>query len=121
MPNMTGKMCISHTATPAVTRCVMCFKPLCADCIVVSDGADTCSDECAQNYLNSASLRHDMERKEILKKKQALKRKIIRAIVLIIVAVAILVYLTKFRRPDLEKKAVDTANQLLQKHTGKNK
>ena len=121
MPNMTGKVCMNHKNTPAVTRCVMCFKPLCTDCIIVSDDADTCSDACAVNYLNSAPLRNDMDRKEKLKKKQAFRRKIMRALVLIIVVAAILVYLTKFRRPELEKQAIDKAEKLLQEHTGKSK
>ena len=40
-------VCLNHTDTEAVTRCAACGKPLCANCIAVSDnGRDYCSQAC---------------------------------------------------------------------------
>lgn len=46
---MDDKVCRFHPDRQAVTRCTTCFKPLCPDCVLVAEGQDFCSRECADN------------------------------------------------------------------------
>ena len=50
MTSTADKVCLNHTNTPAVSRCLTCFKPLCQVCIVDKNGEHFCSELCAAKH-----------------------------------------------------------------------
>jgi hypothetical protein len=46
MANMNNKVCLNHTSTPATSRCITCFKPLCDECIHINGNDHFCSVDC---------------------------------------------------------------------------
>ena len=85
MADVKDQVCLNHTDRPAASRCETCFKPLCDDCIVETDGVHFCSSECAANYGDSEDRLQSIEDSE--RKRRARKRR--RRVLLFIVAVAI--------------------------------
>ena len=47
MPEVSNNVCPNHPDTPAVARCSVCGKPVCAKCLVTRNGVQYCSDRCA--------------------------------------------------------------------------
>jgi hypothetical protein len=57
MANMNNKVCLTHTDTPATSRCITCFRPLCDECIRVNGEDHFCSVECdAKNQKTSSNI-----------------------------------------------------------------
>ena len=44
------RFCLNHIDTPAAANCVQCHKPICASCIVQSQGNPFCSAACSAKY-----------------------------------------------------------------------
>ncbi|MBQ9338356.1 MAG: B-box zinc finger protein [Lentisphaeria bacterium] len=76
--------CLNHPDTPAVTRCATCGKHICAECIVERDGAQYCSEQCAQAAANSAG-RVDTA---VAAGDRLAKKSRIRSIVILIIVIA---------------------------------
>ena len=80
---INGSVCLNHPNTPAVKRCAVCSKPLCADCVQMHDGVPYCSDLCWDNAKRTGLLVKDVEAR---KKSTAVKVFIRKVIYLIIIA-----------------------------------
>ena len=53
--DISEKVCLNHTDTPAVARCICCFKPLCSSCIIPSGSDPCCSEKCKINHERTSS------------------------------------------------------------------
>ncbi len=84
MANMEEKVCPNHPEDTAVSRCASCFKPLCAQCIIKSNGDDFCSDQCATNFSQSKEHFAEVTKRD---KARKLKARIKKIIFLIIIAI----------------------------------
>ena len=80
---INGSVCLNHPNTPAVKRCAVCSKPLCAECVQMHDGVPFCSDLCWDNAKRTGMLVKDVEER---KKSTAVKVFIRKVIYLIIIA-----------------------------------
>jgi hypothetical protein len=45
------KPCINHSERESMTRCDVCLKPLCEECVVAHEQRPYCSEECLKNQL----------------------------------------------------------------------
>ena len=80
---INGSVCLNHPNTPAVKRCAVCSKPLCAECVQMHDGVPYCSDLCWDNAKRTGMLVKDVEAR---KKSTAVKVFIRKVVYLIIIA-----------------------------------
>ena len=79
-------VCLKHTDTEAVTRCAACGRPLCADCILVSDnGRDYCSQACYAKGSAAAERSAGV----VSEKKNTGKSKFIRSLILLFLVIAL--------------------------------
>lgn len=79
-------VCLKHTDTEAVTRCAACGRPLCADCIAVSDnGRDYCSQACYAKGSAAAERSAGV----VSEKKNTGKSKFIRSLILLFLVIAL--------------------------------
>ena len=62
--DISEKVCLNHTDTPAASRCTCCFKPICASCILSSKGEDFCSEKCQVNHERTASNISDIKSRD---------------------------------------------------------
>lgn len=51
-------VCYKHGNVAAVTKCALCARPICRECIVNSEGAIFCSQPCAQRHKKDAAELH---------------------------------------------------------------
>ena len=51
-----GSVCLNHPNVPAVARCAVCRKPICADCIVKKDGVVYCSAKCRDDAIRTGAM-----------------------------------------------------------------
>ncbi len=84
---INGSVCLNHPNTPAVKRCAVCSKPLCADCVQMHDGVPYCSDLCWDNAKRTGLLVKDVE----ARKKSTNVKVFIRNVIYLII-IAALVY-----------------------------
>ena len=79
-------VCLKHTDTEAVTRCAACGRPLCADCIAVSDnGRDYCSQACYARGSAAAARSAGV----VSEKSSTGKSKFIRSLILLFLIIAL--------------------------------
>ena len=78
-------VCLNHTDTEAVTRCAACGKPLCADCIAVTDGADYCSESCCTRGKAAAARSGEV----ISEKSSAGRSKAVRFLIVLFLIIAV--------------------------------
>ena len=79
-------VCLNHTDTEAVTRCAACGKPLCANCIAVSDnGRDYCSQGCYTRGTAAAERSAGV----VSEKSSTAKSKFIRSLILLFLIIAV--------------------------------
>ena len=79
-------VCLNHTDTEAVTRCAACGKPLCANCIAVSDnGRDYCSQTCYTRGTAAAERSAGV----VSEKGNTAKSKFIRSLILLFLIIAV--------------------------------
>ena len=55
MPDMSDKVCLNHTSTPATSRCTNCFKPICNECIKVESNEHFCSQICIEKHKRTSA------------------------------------------------------------------
>lgn len=85
-PNVSGKVCTKHPNTPATSRCLTCFKPLCEKCVVDRQGLDFCSEACAGKHFASSKNLAEFNAREAAHKRKALIKKLITLVVLLVLA-----------------------------------
>ena len=51
-----GSVCLNHPNVPAVARCAVCRKPICADCVVKHDGVTYCSAQCRDDAIRTGTM-----------------------------------------------------------------
>ncbi len=56
-----GSVCLNHPNVPAVARCAVCRKPICADCIVKKDGVVYCSTKCRDDAIRTGAMVEGVE------------------------------------------------------------
>ena len=76
-----GSVCLNHPNVPAVARCAVCRKPICADCVVKHDGVTYCSAKCRDDAIRTGAM---VEGVQESKKKSNSNRMIMNLIKLII-------------------------------------
>jgi hypothetical protein len=84
---MTDRHCLRHKDRPAIGNCYQCHKPMCAECRyapTLSEGL-FCSQACYDQYLAYQS------RKRPALKPSRLKRLVVAAVLLALLAAAVLV------------------------------
>ena len=110
---INGSVCLNHPNTPAVKRCAVCSKPLCAECVQMHDGVPYCSDLCWDNAKRTGMLVKDVEER----KKSTAVKVLIRKIVYLFI-IAALAYAGWHYRYDIKKwfkKAESGAKEQLEK------
>lgn len=84
--------CIFHDNEPAVARCKLCLKPLCASCEVKAPEGSFCGDSCIEKYRRAMTHLSESQKKEeeFREKDQADRQKqfMIRFIAFVTLAVA---------------------------------
>ena len=83
--------CVNHPERQAVTKCAVCEKPVCQECMVPSDGSMFCSKACAKDRRTEGTQAHKLLYGEL--KKRGPMAKIVRIVILGAIAVAILYFL----------------------------
>ena len=76
-----GSVCLNHPNVPAVARCAVCRKPICADCVVKKDGVTYCSAKCRDDAIRTGAM---VEGVQESKKRSSSNRMIMTLIKLII-------------------------------------
>jgi len=114
---INGSVCLNHPNTPAVKRCAVCSKPLCAECVKMHDGVAYCSDMCWDNAKRTGLMVDDVEKRKKAANAKALVRKIIVFLVIVALAVGGYCYYTKNKSTvDAKiKKAKNATEQQLEK------
>lgn len=108
------KKCINHSEVDSITRCDVCLKPLCGDCIVAHEQQPYCSEECLKNHLGFNSKITDSLEQD---RKKAAVRNIRNTLIFIIVCILIWnVY--KYMQDKKKKKTppADTPSSLIINH-----
>ena len=80
---MAGNFCFNHSEEPAVARCAVCGKAVCAKCVVSKNGGNYCSEACAAR-AESAAGRVDTAMGD---KKTIDARRRLRAIIVVVVLI----------------------------------
>lgn len=111
MADMDGKVCPAHPDTPAVSRCVACFKPLCQACIIEKEGQHFCSEACAQNHFTTNQHVADMQERDRKRKRAALIKKLVILVVLLVLAAAGWMYYNS-HKDELNQKIKDGQKRL---------
>ena len=83
MADISESVCLNHPDTPAATRCATCGRPICRKCIVNRNGAEYCSEICADNARNAEVRVNSVMASK--KKSEAGKR--IRTIIILIILI----------------------------------
>ncbi len=83
---INGSVCLNHPNTPAVKRCAVCSKPLCASCVQMHDGVPYCSDLCWENAKRTGLLVQDVQKR----KKSANTKAFIRKIIYLVIIAALI-------------------------------
>ena len=79
-------VCLNHPDTEAVARCGACGKPLCANCVIESNGNSFCSKACAKKAMDSASRSSDVISRAGKADSKAAVKKIIFILILLAIA-----------------------------------
>ena len=79
---INGSVCLNHPNTPAVKRCAVCSKPLCAECVQMHDGVPYCSKLCWENAKRTGLLVNDVQKRKKSAEGKAFIRKIIYLIII---------------------------------------
>ncbi len=109
MTNETQKLCVNHTDRPAAGKCIACFKPVCADCMVSHGGQDYCSRECVENSLKTAKRLEELNAADRRIRRKRLLKKII--FLLILGAAAYAAYHFVDRDRELQGKIKEKLNE----------
>ena len=114
---INGSVCLNHPNTPAVKRCAVCSKPLCAECVQMHDGVPYCSDLCWDNAKRTGLLVKDVE----AHKKSANFKAFVRRIIYLIIIAALAYggyYLFTHKKSELDtmwEKGKNATEQQLEK------
>ncbi len=84
--DLEGKVCPAHPDRPAVGRCIVCFKPVCKECLVRANGQDYCSQKCADTHAKTSKTFDRFIEQERLERRRRLIRRIVYTILFLIVA-----------------------------------
>jgi uncharacterized protein HemX len=79
-------VCLNHTDTEAVTRCAACGKPLCADCIAVSENN---RNYCSQACFDRGNAAAERSAGVVSEKAATGKRKFLRSLIVFFLLIAI--------------------------------
>ncbi len=82
--DLEGKVCPKHPQVQAVARCFGCFKPICEECLVVSNSLDFCSIKCAESHARTSETFDKFTEHE---RRQRLRRRIRSAITLVLLLI----------------------------------
>ena len=85
MAEVLTSVCPNHPDTPAVARCAVCGKPVCEKCLVIRNGVQYCSAQCASL---AESRKGDVGMVMKSKKKVDSARKIRAVVIFIVIVVA---------------------------------
>jgi|GEM_PF-5825020 len=58
------RMCSFHRDRPSETRCKLCLKPICGECVRRSEEGAFCSEQCMDKYMRAASKLSAMEQQQ---------------------------------------------------------
>ena len=103
---MAGNFCFNHSEEPAVARCAVCGKAVCAKCVVSKNGGNYCSEACAARAESSAG-RVDTAMGD---KKTIDARRRLRAVIVVVVLIAIVaagVFYYRNNKDDVDRVAKD--------------
>ncbi len=93
--SVRDSVCLNHPDRPATARCTVCFKPVCAECLIRNDDGGFCSETCAANYARtrgSLDAWHEQRRREAAVRR---RRMLVRLAVLVCAALAVYLYLAR--------------------------
>ena len=79
-------VCLNHTDTEAVTRCAACGKPLCAECIALSENS---RNYCSQACFDRGSAAAERSAGVVSEKAASGKSSFIRSLILFFLIIAI--------------------------------
>ena len=84
---LNGSVCLNHPDTPAVARCAVCRKPICADCVKESGGVKYCSKDCYDKAIRTGAMAENvLENKKKVVKSRNYKNAIVFVIVVALAA-----------------------------------
>lgn len=116
MATESGSVCLNHPDRPADTKCTTCFKPVCADCALQREELDFCSEQCAENYMQSAERISTFRDKERRDKRRRFVRKTLKWTVTVLVIVLVVWYFN--RNPAAVRKLQGLWNQVVGAFSG---
>ena len=114
---INGSVCLNHPNTPAVKRCAVCSKPLCAECVQMHDGVPYCSDLCWENAKRTGMMVEDVEARKKAANAKAFVRKIVYLVIIATLAYGGY-YLWTHHKGEITsgaKKAMNATEQQLEK------
>jgi hypothetical protein len=112
--SVRNSVCLNHPERPASVRCSVCFKPVCEECAIRSEGSTFCSQACLANLERTqggvAAWREQGARERARRR----RRRLIKLIILVVVGVAAYVYFTRHpaKLDQLRDKAGNAANEV---------
>ena len=109
-----NSVCLNHPERPAVHRCTVCFKPVCAECTIQTDDGVFCSRECLSNYDRTKGSVDAWQQQRQREQARRRRSRIIKLIILIALAAAAYYYFTRHpgRLDELKDKAGKAVNEV---------
>ena len=77
-----SKVCLNHPDREATNRCIVCFKPLCDECVISDNGEAYCSEKCLNQARSTVG---NIERFQQAEKRAKFRRLIANTFKLIVI------------------------------------
>lgn len=113
----TNSVCLNHPDRAAVSRCTTCFKPICGECVIRSQGEAFCSEQCKANCESTRPGVEEFQERENRRRAARRRRRLV--ILVVLAVVAYLAYRQYRANPnavqELKQKAEETTRAVEQK------
>ena len=119
MAKIEGSVCLNHPNVPAVARCAVCRKPICADCVVKKDGVTYCSAKCRDDAIRTGAMVEGVEESKARSNAKILLKRIIILIILLALAAGGWFAYNKFKDDPEGKKLLKNVTKEVKKASQK--
>jgi hypothetical protein len=110
--SVRNSVCLNHPERPAITRCTVCFKPVCAECAISSADGTFCSTTCQENLERTRGNVEAWRQQGARERARRVRRRLIKLIILIALGIAAYLYFTRHpgKLDELKERAGRTAD-----------
>ena len=119
MAKIEGSVCLNHPNVPAVARCAVCRKPICAECVVKHDGVVYCSAKCRDDAIRTGAMVEGVEESKARSNSNILLKRIIILIILLALAAGGWFAYNKFKDDPESKKLLNNVTKEVKKASQK--